>query len=35
MLRIAICDDMPQELEQANSLLKRYACEYPQYEIKI
>lgn len=35
MLRIAICDDRPNELERADSLLKKYACEHPQYEIKI
>ena len=35
MLRIAVCDDMPDELERTDSLLKKYACEHPQYEIKI
>ena len=35
MLRIAICDDDPQELERADSLLKKYAYENPQYKIKI
>ncbi|MEA4954372.1 MAG: LytTR family DNA-binding domain-containing protein [Pseudoflavonifractor sp.] len=35
MLRIAVCDDMPDELKRAESLLKKYACEHPQYEIKI
>ncbi len=35
MLHIAICDDMPQELERAGSLLKKYACEHMHYEIKI
>lgn len=34
MFRIAVCDDMPQELERADSLLKKYTCEHPQYEIK-
>jgi len=34
MLHIAICDDMPQELERAGSLLKKYACEHMHYEIK-
>ncbi|PKM71536.1 MAG: hypothetical protein CVU91_13360 [Firmicutes bacterium HGW-Firmicutes-16] len=35
MLKIAICDDESQQLERANSLLKQYAFEHPQYEIKI
>lgn len=35
MLRIAICDDAPQELERANRLLVQYAFEHPQFEIKI
>ena len=35
MLHIAICDDMPQELERAGSLLRKYACEHLHYEIKI
>lgn len=35
MLRIAICDDMPQELERADSLLKKYAREHIQDEMKI
>jgi len=35
MIRIAICDDEPQELEKAGSLLTKYAFEHPQYEIKI
>ena len=35
MLHIAICDDAPQELERAGSLLKKYACEHMHYEIKI
>lgn len=34
MLHIAICDDMSQELEHADSMLKKYAREHPQYEIK-
>lgn len=34
MLRIAICDDMLDELGRTASLLKKYACEHPQYEIK-
>jgi Response regulator of the LytR/AlgR family len=34
MIRIGICDDEPQELERADSLLKKYACEHPQHEIK-
>ena len=34
MIRIAICDDEPQELERADSLLKKYAYEHPQYEMK-
>jgi DNA-binding LytR/AlgR family response regulator len=34
MLHIAICDDMPQELERAGSMLKKYACEHMHYEIK-
>ncbi|MEA4919527.1 MAG: LytTR family DNA-binding domain-containing protein [Clostridiaceae bacterium] len=35
MLHIAICDDMPQELERAGNLLKKYACEHMHYEIKM
>lgn len=35
MLKIAICDDELQQLERANSLLKQYAFEHPQHEIKI
>ena len=35
LLRIAICDDMPQELERAGSLLKKYAREHMNDEIKI
>jgi DNA-binding LytR/AlgR family response regulator len=35
MLRIAVCDDMPDELERADKLLKKYASEHPQYEVKI
>lgn len=35
MLRIAICDDQPNELERADSLLKKYACEHMHYEIKM
>ncbi len=34
MIRIAICDDEPQELEQAGSFLKKYAYEHPQSEMK-
>lgn len=34
MLHIAVCDDMPQELERADSLLKKYACEHLHYDIK-
>ena len=34
MIRVAICDDEPQELEKADSLLKKYAYEHPQYEMK-
>lgn len=34
MLQIAICDDMPQELERADILLKKYAREHPHYKIK-
>ena len=34
MLRIALCDDMPQELERAGSLLKKYACEHMHYDLK-
>ena len=34
MLRIAICDDMPDELKRADGLLSKYACEHMQYEIK-
>lgn len=34
MIRIAICDDEPQELGRANSFLKKYASEHPEYEIK-
>lgn len=35
MISIAICDDEVQELERTNRLLKQYAFEHPQYEIKI
>ena len=35
MISIAICDDELQQLERAESLLKQYAFEHPQYEIKI
>jgi len=35
ILHIAICDDESQQLERADSLLKKYAYEHPQYEIKI
>lgn len=35
MLHIAICDDMPQELERADGLLRKYAREHPQYELKL
>ena len=34
LLRIAICDDMPQELERAGSLLGKYAREHMNDEIK-
>lgn len=34
MLKIAICDDEPQELERTKILLKQYANDYLQYEIK-
>ncbi len=34
MISIAICDDEPQELERAKTLLKQYAKDHPQYEIK-
>ncbi len=34
MLHIAICDDIPQELERACSLLMKYAREHMHYEIK-
>ena len=35
MLRIAVCDDMSDERERADNLLKKYACEHPQYGIEI
>jgi len=35
MISIAVCDDELQELERADNLLKIYACEHPQYEIKV
>lgn len=35
MINIAICDDEPQEIERAHSLLTRYIQEHPQYEITI
>lgn len=35
MIRIAICDDEPQELAKAGSLLMKYAFEHPQYELEI
>lgn len=34
MLRIAVCDDMPDELRRADGLLRQYARERPQYELK-
>lgn len=34
MIRIAICDDEPQELEQASSFLKKYTYEHLQYKMK-
>ena len=35
MIRIAICDDEPQELAKAGSFLTKYAIAHPQYEIEI
>lgn len=35
MLRLAVCDDMPDELQRADRLLKKYAFEHPQVELKI
>jgi len=35
MLQIAICDDEPQELVRAETLLMQYAGEHNQYELKI
>jgi DNA-binding LytR/AlgR family response regulator len=35
MIRIAICDDEPKELEKAGSLLTKYAFQHPQYELEI
>lgn len=35
MIYIAICDDMPQELERANALLLKYASGHRRREIKI
>lgn len=35
LLRIAICDDMPRELERAGDLLAKYAREHIPVEIKI
>ena len=34
MIRVAICDDEPKELEKADGLLKKYAYEHPQSEMK-
>lgn len=34
MINIAICDDEPQELTNAQELLIKYAHEHPQYDIK-
>lgn len=34
VIRIGICDDNPQELEQAKSSLRKYDDEHPQYELK-
>lgn len=33
-MRIGICDDDPQQLEQANRLLRKYEDEHPQYDMK-
>lgn len=35
MIRIAICDDEPLEINRAENILMRYALEHPQYQIKI
>lgn len=35
MIKIAICDDEPKELERADSLIKKFAFEHPEHEIKI
>jgi len=35
MISIAICDDESQQLERANTLLKQYAFEHSQYDIKM
>lgn len=35
MINIAICDDETQELERANSFLRKYMQENPQYQISI
>lgn len=35
MISIAICDDELQQIERAKSLLKQYAFEHSQYDIKI
>lgn len=35
MIRFAICDDELQQLERAERLLKQYAFEHAQYDIKI
>ncbi|MEM1483413.1 LytTR family DNA-binding domain-containing protein [Oscillospiraceae bacterium PP1C4] len=34
MMKIAICDDEPQEIARAEKLLAQYAGEHPQYELK-
>ncbi len=34
MIRIAICDDEPLEINRAENILMRYALEHPQYKIK-
>ena len=35
MIRIAVCDDELQELGRADNLLKKYACEHPEYKIEL
>ena len=35
MIKIAICDDEPEEIERAHNFLRNYIQEHPQYDIQI